>query len=161
MTDSIVVLIEDVLSPADVDKLVALHADEVLDYRVLVPADTQRPLLPWIVDSLSLGELREAWDRAVGKEPTEPQAKATAAEQLTATIAAFESAGRHATGTVVSDDPLPALRAAVAGGGVREVAVVTDPHLVEDTFHRDWASRARELLQLPVLHLYRGTSELG
>ena len=161
MTDSIVVLIEDVLSPADVDKLVALHADEVLDYRVLVPADTQRPLLPWIVDSLSLGELREAWDRAVGKEPTEPQAKATAAEQLETTIAAFEAAGRHATGTVVSDDPLPALRAAVAEGGVREVAVVTDPHLVEDTFRRDWASRARELLQLPVLHLYRGTSELG
>ena len=75
MTDTIVVLIEDVLSPADVDKLLALHSEEVLDYRVLVPADTQRPLLPWIIDSLSLGELREAWDRAVGKEPTEPQAK--------------------------------------------------------------------------------------
>ena len=161
MTDTIVVLIEDVLSPADVDKLLALHSEEVLDYRVLVPADSQRPLLPWIIDSLSLGELREAWDRAVGKEPTEPQAKATAADQLTATLAAFEAAGRHADGTVVSDDPIPALRAAVAQGAVREVAVVTDPHLLEDTFHRDWASRAREELQLPVLHLYRGTSELG
>ena len=161
MTDTIVVLIEDVLSPADVDKLIALHSDEVLDYRVLVPADTQRPLLPWIVDSLSLGELREAWDRAVGKEPTEPQARATAAEKLAGTLAAFEAAGRRAVGTVVSDDPIPALRAAVAEGAVREVAVVTDPHLVEDTFHRDWASRAREVLHLPVLHLYRGTSELG
>ena len=161
MTDTIVVLIEDQLSAADVDKLIALHADEVLSYRVLVPADTQRPLLPWIVDSLSLGELREAWDRAVGKEPSEPQAKATAAEQLASTVAAFEAAGRQAVGTVVSDDPIPALRAAVAEGDVREVAVVTDPHLLEDTFHRDWASRARDVLQVPVLHLYLGTSEIG
>ncbi|OZB50319.1 MAG: hypothetical protein B7X40_02730 [Cellulomonas sp. 14-74-6] len=161
MTDTIVVLIEDTLSPADIDKLIALHTGEVLQYRVLVPADTQRPLVPWIVDSLSLGELREAWNRAVGKEPTEPQAKATATEQLAGTLAAFEAAGRSAVGTVVQDDPIPALRAAVAEGDVREVAVVTDPHLLEDTFHRDWASRAREELKLPVLHLYRGTSELG
>ena len=111
MTDTIVVLIEDALSPADVDKLIALHTDEVLEYRVLVPADTERPLLPWIVDSLSLGELREAWDRAVGKEPTERQAKTTAQEQLAATLTAFEAAGRRAVGTVVSDDPIPALRA--------------------------------------------------
>jgi hypothetical protein len=161
VTDTIVVLIEDTLSPADIDKLIALHTGEVLQYRVLVPADTQRPLVPWIVDSLSLGELREAWNRAVGKEPTEPQAKATATEQLAGTLAAFEAAGRSAVGTVVQDDPIPALRAAVAEGDVREVAVVTDPHLLEDTFHRDWASRAREELKLPVLHLYRGTSELG
>jgi len=33
--------------------------------------------------------------------------------------------------------------------------------MVEDTFHRDWASQARELLDVPVLHLYLRTSELG
>jgi hypothetical protein len=41
------------------------------------------------------------------------------------------------------------------------VVVVTYPHALEDTFHRDWASRAREELHVPVLHLYSGTSELG
>jgi len=56
---------------------------------------------------------------------------------------------------------LPALRTAVGAGDVREVAVVTYPHAVEDTLHTDWASRAREDLQVPVLHLYAGTSELG
>jgi hypothetical protein len=59
------------------------------------------------------------------------------------------------TGTLhTDDDPLPALKAAVADGDVAEVAVVTYPHAVEDTFHRDWASRARDELQVPVLHLY-------
>ena len=41
------------------------------------------------------------------------------------------------------------------------VETPTYPHAVEDTFHRDWASRAREELQVPVLHLYSGTSQLG
>ena len=68
MTDTILVLTEDTLSSSDVDKLLALHADETYAYRVLVPADTDRPLVSTIIDNLSLGELREAWDRARGKE---------------------------------------------------------------------------------------------
>ena len=57
---------------------------------------------------------------------------------------------------------LPALRAAVAADpSVASVVVVTDPHAVEDTFRQDWASKARDALDLPVLHLYRGTSMLG
>ncbi|MGY4642700.1 hypothetical protein [Cellulomonas sp. URHB0016] len=161
MTDTILVLVEDTLAAADVDHILSLHEGEVLAYRVIVPADSERPLLSTIIDNLSMGEIREAWDRARGKEPSEHQARATAAEQLEGTLAAFAAAGRGATGAVVEDDPLPALRAAVATGDVREVAVVTYPHAVEDTLHRDWASRAREELQVPVLHLYAGTSELG
>jgi hypothetical protein len=161
VTDTILVLVEDTLAAADVQHLLSLHEGEVLAYRVIVPADSERPLLSTIIDDLSMGELRNAWDRARGKEPSEHQARATAAEQLEGTLAAFAAAGRSATGAVVEDDPLPALRTAVAAGDVREVAVVTYPHAVEDTLHRDWASRAREELQVPVLHLYAGTSELG
>ena len=43
----------------------------------------------------------------------------------------------------------------------REVVVVTEPHAVEDTFHKDWASKAREVLGLPVLHIYAGDWRLG
>lgn len=161
MADTIVVLLEDALSADDVAHVLALHPDEDLAYRVLVPADTDRPLLPWVLDSLSLGGLRTAWERATGHEPTARQAKATAEQQLERTLTALQAAGRQATGAVVDDDPLPALRAAVTDGGAREVVVATYPHLVEDTFHRDWASRARDVLQVPVLHLYLGTSELG
>ena len=42
-----------------------------------------------------------------------------------------------------------------------EVIIVTMPHAVEDTFHSDWASRARETLGVPVLHFYTGTNLLG
>ena len=161
MTDTILVLTEDSLSAADVEHLLALHDGETLAYRVLVPADSERPLISTIIDELSLGDLKDAWERALGKEPSVPEARATAAERLAASLAALAAAGREATGAVVDDDPLPAVRTAVAAGEVRELAVVTYPHAVEDTFHRDWASRAREALQVPVLHLYAGTSELG
>lgn len=161
MTATILVLTEDTLAASDVRHIVGLHPDETPTYRILVPADTERPLIPWIVDALSMGELREAWDRATGHEPSRSQARQTAAEQIAGSVAAFAAAGRAATGEVTDDDPLPALRNAVAGGDVREVVVVTYPHVVEDTFHTDWASRAREELHVPVLHLYSGTSELG
>lgn len=161
MTDTIAVLTEDFLTDTDVANLISLHPEATLDYVVLVPADHERPLLATILDDLGMGELRAAFDRARGKEPSPQQARATADEQLERTLAAFRAAGREASGMVTEDDPLPALRAVVAGGEVLEVAVVTYPHLVEDTLHTDWASRAREELQVPVLHVYRGTNELG
>jgi len=161
VTDTILVLIEDTLAPVDVQHLLALHEGEELAYHVLVPADSNRPLLPTIVDNLGLGELKDALARLRGKEPTPTEAKATADEQLSATLAEFAAAGRAATGEVVADDPLPALRQAVTDGDAREVAIVTYPHAWLDTFHQDWASRAREALEVPVLHLYSGTSELG
>ncbi len=161
MTDTILVLTEDTLASADVAHILSLHDGETLAYRVLVPADTERNVLVSLVDQLSMGELREALDTVLGREPEDTEATADAAEQLAECLAAFTAAGVAATGTVVDDDPLPALRSAVASEGAREVVVVTYPHALEDTFHRDWASRAREELRVPVLHLYSGTSELG
>ena len=59
-------------------------------------------------------------------------------------------------------DPVGALKKEVgADGETQEVIVVTQPHAVEDTFHRDWASRAREVLGVPVLHVYAGSSFIG
>ncbi|HEY0215566.1 MAG TPA: hypothetical protein VGC57_04150 [Cellulomonas sp.] len=161
MTDTILVLTEDTLASADVQHILSLHDGETLTYRVLVPADTERNVLVSLVDQLSLGELREALDTVLGREPHPTEATADAAEQLAESLAAFTEAGATASGTVVDDDPLPALRSAVASEGAREVVVVTYPHALEDTFHQDWASRAREELHVPVLHLYSGTSEVG
>ncbi|HEY8720724.1 hypothetical protein [Pengzhenrongella sp.] len=161
---TIVVLTEDTLGAADIAHLLSLHddKDETVTFRVLVPADTERNVLFSFVDHLGLGELREALDDVLRREPRRPsEATAEADVQLAKSLAAFAEAGVAATGQIVADDPLPALKAAVAEGGVDEIVVVTYPHAVEDTFHRDWASRAREVLRVPVLHLYAGTSELG
>jgi len=158
---TVIVLTEDTLADADVAHVLALHDGEGITYRVLVPADTERNLLISFVDHLGLGKLREALDDVLRREPQPTEAKAEAAEQLAESLAAFAAAGASAEGVIVEDDPLPALQAAVAAGGVREIVVVTYPHAVEDTFHRDWASRAREVLKVPVLHLYTRTSTLG
>ncbi|HWS58017.1 MAG TPA: hypothetical protein VN257_05715 [Actinotalea sp.] len=160
MSEIILVLTEVALSAADVEHITELHPDEDLRYHVMVPADTERPLLASLVDHLSLGELRAALDDVLRREPEAATAQATAGELLAASIEAFRAVGRPADGAVVADDPLPALRASVQAP-VREVVVVTLPHALEDTFHTDWASRAREELQVPVLHLYAGTSQLG
>lgn len=161
MTETIVVLTEDALVAADVEHIRALHLDDDVAYHVLVPADTEHNVLVSLVDHLSLGELREALDAVLGREKEPVRAQITATEQLEASVAAFRAAGATAEGVVVDDDPLPALRTAVTEQSAREVVVVTLPHALEDTFHRDWASRAREELRVPVLHLYAGTSQLG
>ncbi|MBO1750533.1 hypothetical protein J4G33_01815 [Actinotalea sp. BY-33] len=161
MSEIILVLSEDALTEVDVDHITALHVERDVRYHVLVPADTERNVLVSLVDHLSLGELREALDTVLGREPEPERAHHDAEAQLEASVAAFTTAGSTADGAVVSDDPLPALRAAVSSQDVREVVVVTFPHALEDTFHTDWASRARDELQVPVLHLYAGTSRVG
>ncbi len=161
MSDTILILAEDTLNPADVQHILSLYDGEDVAFRVLVPADTERNLVTSIVDYLSVGELREAWEEVLGREPDPAQATATAAEQLEGSVAQFRAAGVGADGMVTEDDPIPAAIKAVAAGSVRQIVVVTYPHAVEDTFHRDWASRLRADLDLPVLHIYSGTSELG
>ena len=161
MTDTILVLTEDTLNPADVQHILSLHEDEQLAYRVLVPADTERNVISGIIDHLSVGELKEAWDEVLGREPSPTPPPPAAPPHPARGGGERRAAARAADGGGGDDDPLPALRTAVASGGAREIVVVTYPHAVEDTFHTDWASRAREELHVPVLHLYSGTSELG
>jgi hypothetical protein len=156
---AIVILTEEALTAADAERLTGLHADEPIRYRVLVPADVERNLLADVLDHLSLFQLREAWEAARGEE--EPS-RAEAAVALKQSVAALIAAGVPAEGRVVEGDPVSALREEVASDGeTQEVIVVTRPQLVEDTFHRDWASRAREVLGVPVLHVYAGSSFLG
>ncbi len=161
MSTRIVILAEDTLGTADVEHIASLHPSDA-EYHVLVPADTERNLLVSLIDHLSLGELRAALDDVLGREPEPLRAVATATESLAGSLAVLRAAGLQADGEVVDDDPLPALRTAVGTATDQtEVVVVTLPHALEDTFRRDWASRAREELRVPVLHLYLGTNRLG
>lgn len=156
----IILLTEDALRPSDVENIRTLHGADPLTITVLVPADTERNVVADFIDHLSLFELRQAWDAITDRE-TESEARQEASDSLEQTVAALQAAGAQVTGTVVDDDPLPALTQAVTNGEVDEVIVVTRPHAVEDTFHQDWASRARENLGVPVLHFYTGTNLLG
>jgi hypothetical protein len=55
---------------------------------------------------------------------------------------------------VVLDNPLDILRGVVGENNADEVIVLTSPHFVEEFFHRDWASRARHTVGVPVLKLF-------
>lgn len=157
---TIILLTEEALRPSDVENIRTLHGDEPLTITVLVPADTERNVVASIIDHLSLFELKEAWQSITDKE-TDAEARQEAGAALEQTVTALEGAGATVTGTVVDDDPLPALTQAVTNENADEVIIVTMPHAVEDTFHQDWASRARETLGVPVLHFYTGTNLLG
>ncbi len=161
MADLIVILTEQALEPGDAGRILALHEGEELSYHVLVPADTERNLLIDVVDHLSMLHLREALDAVRHREPKGDAARASAQQSLASSLEALRDLGKDAQGEVTTDDPLPAVKAEVERLGAREVVVVTRPHAVQDTFHRDWASRARDELGVPVLHVYAGTTFLG
>jgi hypothetical protein len=158
---TILVLTEEALKPVDVEKIIALHEDEDVapTYRVLVPADTERNMLSTFLDHLSLFEMREALDslRPINRN----EAHADADTALSTTLAEFAQHQVAATGEITADDPIPTLEEEVSRLNASEIVIVTEPHAVEDTFHRDWASRAREQLGLPVLHMYAGDWRLG
>lgn len=156
-----VVLTENALRERDVANILALHEQAAgTRYLLLVPADTDQNSLVEVINHLSLFEVRQAWEALTEQESPE-QAQAAALESLHLSLERFAQAGTEASGAVVADDPLPALTAAVGEQYAGEIIVVTPPNAVEDTLHRDWASRAREDLAVPVLHFYSGTDFVG
>ena len=155
---TILVLTEEPLLAADVQQLQQLHPGGA--FHVLVPRDPGRSVVASFIDHLSLGELREAWD-ALTHDPDQPPSGTDAQETLRQSLDQLDAAGLEHDGHVLPGDPVAALPQAVHNLGATELVVVTRPHAVEDTFHTDWASRARQELGLPVLHLYAGMNRLG
>ncbi len=157
MVQSLVVLAERALSPADAERLVALHDPDRPAVHVLVPVGGRRNVLVAVLEHLSLLELREAVDAVQGHDERTPE---QAEADVRVTVGVLQALGCEATGEVVTQDPVAALDAAVRAGA-EEVVIVTSPHAVQDTLHRDWASVARERLGVPVLHVYADSSWVG
>lgn len=155
---TIIVLTEEALLADDIAQIRDLHPDAT--FHVLVPEDTSRNLVSDFINHLSLFELREAWE-SLTHRPDASESRQEADEALRLSLDRLTQAGASAEGNVVPDNPLPAVTQAVNNLRADELVVVTRPHAVEDTFHADWASKAREELGLPVLHLYAGMNRLG
>ncbi|MQS36840.1 indole-3-glycerol phosphate synthase [Streptomyces katsurahamanus] len=148
-----VLMIEKPLTPDDVDFVTTLHGDESVSFVVLLqPRGDQADVLLRAIDDVALGELKEAVHE--GEEPEGSAAKAPAEVGLAHSVAALRAAGSPAEGEVVEDHPLDRLKAVVEEKGADEVIVLTAPHYVEEFFHRDWASRARHRVGVPVLKLF-------
>ncbi|WP_445525963.1 indole-3-glycerol phosphate synthase [Streptomyces cyslabdanicus] len=148
-----VLMIEKALTSADVEFVTTLHGEEPVFFHVLLqPRGDQADRLLRAIDDIALGELDEA--AREGETPEGADAQGAGAQALEVSLIALRSAGSRAEGRLVEDHPLDSLKSLVAEVGADEVIVLTDPHYVEEFFHRDWASRARHKVGVPVLKLF-------
>ncbi|MFI6284973.1 indole-3-glycerol phosphate synthase [Streptomyces sp. NPDC051018] len=148
-----VLMIEKPLTSDDVEFVTTLHGEEGVSFVVLMqPRGDQADVLLRAIDDVALGELKQAVRE--GEVPEGQEAEAPARLALEHSLAALRAAGCRASGQVVEDHPLDRLKAVVDESGADEVIVLTAPHYVEEFFHRDWASRARHKVGVPVLKLF-------
>ncbi|MFE7270158.1 indole-3-glycerol phosphate synthase [Streptomyces sp. NPDC057623] len=149
-----VLMIEKALTSADVEFVTTLHGDEQVSFHVLLqPRGEQADRLLRAIDDIALGELDEAVRE--GETPEGQEALSTGERALEVSLTALRAAsGGGAEGRLVEDHPLDVLKGVVDEVGADEVIVLTDPHYVEEFFHRDWASRARHKVGVPVLKLF-------
>jgi hypothetical protein len=155
---TILLLTEETLTEHDVARVAALHGEEPLEVHVLVPADTKHSALVEALDEVALGRLRDALEDS--KDASPEQAQQDAMHAVNTSVDILRAAGLTARGSVTGDDPVPAAVEAVSRFDVDEILVVTPPHLVRETLHRDWASRLRDKVKLPLLHFVAGTDRV-
>jgi hypothetical protein len=153
---TILLLAEETLHQHDVTRIASLHDDDV-SVHVLVPAHTEHNRLIEALDEVALGNLRDALD---DDSPSAEQAERDAMHAVNASIALFAAAGVDAKGSITGSNPIPAAIEAAAQYDADEIIVVTPPHLLTDSLHRDWASRLRDEIKLPVLHTISGTDRV-
>ncbi|GAA2518455.1 hypothetical protein GCM10010423_08070 [Streptomyces levis] len=148
-----VLMIEKALTSADVEFVTTLHGEEEVSFQVLLqPRGEQADRLLRAIDDVALGELDEAVRE--GETPEGEEALSVGQRALEVSLTALRTSGSPAEGRLIEDHPLDALKSLVEEVGADEVIVLTDPHYVEEFFHRDWASRARHKVGVPVLKLF-------
>jgi translation elongation factor EF-Tu-like GTPase len=154
---TILLLAEETLNDHDVARIASLHDDDNVTVHVLVPADAEHNRLIEALDEVSLGNLRDALD---DETPSPERAEQDAMHAVNESVALLTAAGLDAKGSITGSNPVPAAIEAVGQYDADEIIVVTPPHPVEDALHRDWASRLRDELKLPVLHVISGTDRV-
>lgn len=147
-----VLMIEKPLVATDVELVTTLHGDEPVSFVVLMQPRGDQDRLLRSLDDVALGELGEAVQE--GEEPEGDEARAPARLALDHSLKALRDAGAEAVGRIIERHPLQLLTSVVEETAADEVIVLTAPHLVEEFFHRDWASRARHKVGVPVLKLF-------
>ncbi|NGN63977.1 indole-3-glycerol phosphate synthase [Streptomyces sp. A7024] len=147
-----VLMIEKPLVPVDVEMVTTLHGDEPVSFVVLLQPRGDQDRLLRALDDVALGELEEAVHE--GDEPEGDAATHSARISLEHSLKSLRDTGAEAVGQIMGGDPLQLLRSVVEETNADEVIVLTAPHLVEEFFHRDWASRARHKVGVPVLKLF-------
>ncbi|NUS15746.1 MAG: indole-3-glycerol phosphate synthase [Streptomyces sp.] len=147
-----VLMIEKALAPADVELVTTLHGEEQVSFVVLMQPRGDQDRLLRAVDDVALGHLEDA--ARENEVPEGEEAFQPAELALAHSVQELRKSGAEAVGEIVQKHPLDVLKAVVERVGADEVIVLTAPHFVEEFFHRDWTSRARHKVGVPVLKLF-------
>lgn len=147
-----VLMIEKPLVPTDVELVTTLHGEEPVSFFVLMQPRGDQDRLLRALDDVALGELESAAHEA--DVPEGEGAEQPARIALEHSLRSLRETGSEAAGRIVEDHPLDVLTSVVSQTSADEVIVLTAPHFVEEFFQRDWASRARHKVGVPVLKLF-------
>lgn len=143
---TILALIEQPLHPHDVERLAAFYAPDPTVVHVVAATVPEGGRLARIVDeAASAGQFPDGWD---------PE------KALDDSLAALRAAGVEADGELAGRDTVTSVAEAVETVSAAEVWVITPPHFLEDTLHRDWANKLRDVVAIPVLHVVSGTDQV-
>ena len=157
---AVVLLVEENLTPDDAARIHSLHEgiEDPVTYHVLLPLDDGRarvqaalatsgglapdlvPGRPLPLDDIDPEELVE-------------EARTDAERELANAVEVLSATGSTAIGELVSGDPVDALAAKIKEVDGREAIIFTEEHFVAELLRRDWTSKARRHLDVPVLHL--------
>ena len=158
---TIVLLTEGAVLEHDAARLAQLHEGDDVVVQVVVPVESDHRRVLEAIDEALLGRLREAArDTAGAGEPDPKDARLAALHALAESKVRLQDAGLGTADGEVASDHVAATVAAVKRFHGDEVVVITPPHLVEEALHRDWASKLRSRLDLPVLHTTAGTDRV-
>ncbi len=159
MSTTTMLIVEKAITQHDLDYVVSLHADNVDDgldpekYVIVVPVGKENGKVLAVLDDLALANFKGADEDTRDEPETVAVAVAEARATMDATVESFTAAGKDATGELLGGKTIEGLKAIVARHEVDEIIVLTVPHLVEEFFHRDLASRLRKETDLPTLRL--------
>jgi len=155
-----VLLTEKALSDHDVRRVAHLHDPEPVHVHVVVPSHDDRSELAEAVDDIARADFADVLhDEDAGRTPS--QLASAAEREVEASIAALLSAGvAQVDGEVAGGNPVDRVVELARSLDADEVVVITEPHLLADWTRRDWASRLRHSLDLPVLHVVSGTDQV-
>jgi hypothetical protein len=157
-TYNVVVLVEENLTPDDAARVHSLHEgiDGPVAYHVLMPLVDGSARIQAAMGSLGSPDLVPSPTFMMEDiDPAEilEEAKQESDDALATAVRVLQATGSAATGELLTGDPIDALAAKVAEVDGREAIIFTEEHFVAELLRRDWTSKARRHLKVPVLHL--------
>ncbi|HYU85754.1 MAG TPA: hypothetical protein VEK80_13225 [Kribbellaceae bacterium] len=153
----VVLLVEQELSEADAQRVVALHEEmpERVKYHVVIPCHNDEAGVEASLAALGTADLYGAGiadqraDLAEAQRALDEEAKGCFGRS----VQRLRDMGQEAEGGISHDRAIDALVQTVKKVDGQEVIILTRPHVVAEFFHVDWSAQARRHLGVPVLHL--------